>query len=236
MKVKIYGAGSIGNHLSFAATKLGWNVDVYDIDVDALYRMKHEIFPSRYGKWNDNINLFNNLDLQKNKNIKYDYVFIGTPPDTHLDILEIELKNKPKGILVEKPVCRPNLKEINKVEKIIQNSKTRIFVGYNHVISEGVKKVTNLVKDNAIGKVLTIDVEFRENWKGIFDAHPWLNGPGDSYLGFWERGGGASGEHSHALNLWQYFVEQFSLGKVNEINYMLDYKNESNLIMIKFVR
>ena len=69
MKVKIYGAGSIGNHLSFAATKLGWNVDVYDIDVDALYRMKHEIFPSRYGKWNDNINLFNNLDLQKNKNI-----------------------------------------------------------------------------------------------------------------------------------------------------------------------
>ena len=65
--------------------------------------------------------------------------------------------------------------------------------------------------------------------RNFFDAHPWLNGPGDSYLGFWERGGGASGEHSHALNLWQYFVEQFSLGKVNEINYMLDYKNESNL-------
>ncbi len=30
-------------------------------------------------------------------------------------------------------------------------------------------------------------------------AHPWLAGPQDSYLGFWRRGGGASGEHSHAI-------------------------------------
>ena len=47
-----------------------------------------------------------------------------------------------------------------------------------------------------MGKLQTLDVEFREYWGGIFEAHPWLNGPQDSYLGFWKRGGGAWGTFS----------------------------------------
>ena len=68
-----------------------------------------------------------------------------------------------------------------------------------------------------------MDVEFRENWSGIFDAHPWLNGPEDSYLGFWKRGGGASGEHSHALNLWQFLARAAGLGEISEVNSFVDY-------------
>ena len=32
MRVKIYGAGSIGNHLANASRKLNWEVDIYDIN------------------------------------------------------------------------------------------------------------------------------------------------------------------------------------------------------------
>ena len=70
---------------------------------------------------------------------------------------------------------------------------------------------------------MTLDVSFREHWQGIFKAHPWLDGPGDSYLGYWNRGGGACGEHSHALNLWQHFAHKIGAGPVVEVSAMLEY-------------
>jgi predicted dehydrogenase len=69
-------------------------------------------------------------------------------------------------------------------------------------------------------------VEFREHWAGIFKAHPWLRGPEDSYLGYWERGGGASGEHSHAMNLWQHFASLAEGGRVSEVEATLRYCSE----------
>ena len=79
-----------------------------------------------------------------------------------------------------------------------------------------------IVKDG-LGEVLSLDVAFREHWEGIFNAHPWLDGPADTYLGFWERGGGASGEHSHALNLWQHFAHVAGAGRIIEVSATLDY-------------
>ena len=158
MHIKIYGAGSIGNHLAHAATCLNWMVDVYDIDKKALDRMKNNIFPDRYGLWNDNIRLFANADLQK---INYDYIFIGTPPDVHMKLLLESINEKPKAILVEKPLCVPSNIEIETLSKI-ENSKIPIFVGYDHVVSKASEKITKLLLYNEIGKILTIDVEFRK--------------------------------------------------------------------------
>ena len=45
MKVKIYGAGSIGNHLANASRQMGWSVDICDVDRSALKRTKNEIYP-----------------------------------------------------------------------------------------------------------------------------------------------------------------------------------------------
>jgi predicted dehydrogenase len=73
-----------------------------------------------------------------------------------------------------------------------------------------------------MGPVTTLDVEFREHWGGIFGAHPWLAGPWETYLGFWQRGGGASGEHSHAANLWQHFAHVVGGGRVVEVQATLD--------------
>jgi len=46
VKVKIFGAGSIGNHLANASRRLDWQVDVVDIDPAALKRMREEIYPA----------------------------------------------------------------------------------------------------------------------------------------------------------------------------------------------
>jgi predicted dehydrogenase len=97
----------------------------------------------------------------------------------------------------------------------------QVFVGYDHVV--GASAVHALEKARRFGRIETLDVEFREYWGGIFAAHPWLDGPQDSYLGFWKRGGGASGEHSHAINLWQHFAHELGAGRVVEVNATLDY-------------
>ena len=57
MNVKIFGAGSIGNHLAHASRKIGWDVSICDLDPEALKRTRNEIYPGRYGEWDDNISL-----------------------------------------------------------------------------------------------------------------------------------------------------------------------------------
>ena len=75
--VKIYGAGSIGNHLAYACRSKGWNVLICDVDTEALEHTKNEIYPSRYGSWDDEISLIAEAELEEHK---YDLVIIGTPP------------------------------------------------------------------------------------------------------------------------------------------------------------
>jgi predicted dehydrogenase len=102
-----------------------------------------------------------------------------------------------------------------------------MFVGYDHVVGKGVIRAATLAT-NASGPVQTIDVAFREHWEGIFRAHPWLDGPQDTYLGYWRRGGGALSEHSHALNLWQYLARVVGAGRVVAVSATLDYVREGN--------
>ncbi|MDP7399361.1 MAG: 3-hydroxyacyl-CoA dehydrogenase NAD-binding domain-containing protein [Lentisphaeria bacterium] len=61
--VKIYGAGSIGNHLAHAARSLGWAVTVCDVSEEALNRMRSDIYPTRYGQWDEAIRLYRNQDV-----------------------------------------------------------------------------------------------------------------------------------------------------------------------------
>jgi predicted dehydrogenase len=234
-KVKIFGAGSIGNHLTNAAINLGFSVDVFDNDPEALKRMRNDIYISRYEKWDNNIQLF---DIDHGNNKDYDLICIGTPPDTHLDILLEVLVNYKGKILIEKPLCEPTKQAIKKLKKISKERAENIYVGYNHVVSKASRVVEDII-NNDIGEILNIDVEFREHWGGIFRAHPWLSGPEESYLGQTLSGGGSSGEHSHALNLWQHFSRLGKLGSVNKVfakfdtvrRTKLDYDSKSYFIL-----
>ncbi len=224
LKVKIIGAGSIGNHMANAASTLGWGVCICDIDPKALDRTKSGIYPSRYGAWNDSIKLYESKEAPVGG---FDLIIIGTPPDSHFPIaLDILKQETPKAFLIEKPLCKPDLENADTLYEMAKNKGVKIFTGYDHVLGFAASKVAELINANKFGKPETIDVEFREHWGGIFNAHPWLNGPADSYLGYWKKGGGALGEHSHALNLWQYFSDLTSCGKVIEVNANLEYVND----------
>ena len=217
MRVKIYGAGSIGNHLSHAARVLGYSVDLCDIDPAALSRTRDSIYPGRYGKWDDAIKLHRVGEEPKGG---FDRIFIGTPPDSHVRLARAALAERPAALIIEKPLCPPDLRG---VDALAAEATIPVFVGYDHVVGQAAERAAEVLASGAIGEVLAIDVEFREYWGGIFAAHPWLCGPADSYLGFWRRGGGALGEHSHALNLWQFFAHVCGAGPVASVQAQLHY-------------
>jgi len=218
--VLIYGAGSIGNHLAHACRAKGWGVLITDRDPAALKRTREAIYPSRYGRWDPSIRL-TGLDTLPQE--AFDVAIIGTPPDTHVSLATSILENQPpRVLLIEKPLCTPSLEGVQKLAGLQKKTGCFVAVGYNHTLTENTRRAARILKQFPIGGTLTISARFREHWGGIFAAHPWLSGPGDTYLGFFERGGGASGEHSHAINIWQHFAGLVSAGRVVEVSAAMD--------------
>lgn len=208
--VKIYGAGSIGNHLAQASRRMGWDVCVVDPDQDALDRMRSDIYPARYGAWDEGIKLYT---FGNEPHGGFDIIMLGTPPDVRMKLARKVLEESPRAILLEKPLCTPSCEGLSEFVAEADAAGVLGFVGYDHAVSPGIEFVSSLLRKNSIGEVQALDVEFREEWGGIFKAHPWLKGPSDSYLGYTSRGGGASGEHSHALHLWYTLAQAAGLGQ-----------------------
>ena len=205
-KAVIFGAGSIGNHLAHSCRSFGYKVSVYDINEEALVRFKTSIYPERYGFFDDEIALkfyseITSLDLED-----IDLMIIGTPPDTHLKILEYVVSFNPKVVLLEKPIVTPSSEEISRVDELIKENPQIVFLcGYNHRVATITKLAKDYLKSIAIGKEFELHVKWQESWSGIMLAHPWINSPSETYLGFSKRGGGASFEHSHGIDIWLYF-------------------------------
>jgi predicted dehydrogenase len=211
MRVKVIGAGSIGIHLSQAARRMGWDVVVADANPDALKRMP-DIYATRYGSWDPAIQTYVSGAEPKGG---FDVIAIGTPPDVRLKLAREALKEQPKVLQLEKPLCAPTLEGLNEFLTEYQaQSKTVALVGYDHAVAESVGYAADVIRSGELGDIETVDVGFREHWKGIFAAHPWLKGPEDTYLGYWRRGGGAGCEHSHALHLFLCFAQVCNLGSI----------------------
>jgi predicted dehydrogenase len=210
MKVKIIGAGSIGNHLTQACRRMGWSVCIVDADPKALLRMKNDIYPTRYGAWDNSIKQYTPDTAPRGG---FDIIMIGTPPHVRMAVALEMLAEKPKILQLEKPLCAPFDKNLRKFVAACKKQKTtKVIVGYDHSVAKAMHRVAELIANRITGEVKTIDVEFREHWDGIFKAHPWLKGPQDTYLGYWKKGGGSSGENSHALHLWQYLARISGFG------------------------
>lgn len=195
MKSRIFGAGSIGNHLAHALRNVGSHVEVIDIDPNALSRMRDQIYPTRYGSWDTSINL-----LEHPSGDVVDLEIIGTPPDTHASlILQRVREQKSKYWLVEKPCLPADTSLITQVNECIASYNAQVFVGYNHSVSPAFLKFQELLPQLPL--LQSLHCFWLEHWDGIFKAHPWLSGPSDSYLGYTRRGGGSLSEHSHGLHL-----------------------------------
>lgn len=222
LQVKIYGAGSIGNHLAFACRSQGWNVTICDTDVEALKRTREQIYPARYGEWDAGIELTVPENVYEQH---FDLVIVGTPPDSHVELALSELENsagKPSVVLVEKPLCGPSLDRCDELWDKARDSGVTVCVGYNHVVTHNSVQAEEVIRTDRLGQISTITVEWVEHWGGIFAAHPWLDGPADSYLGQAASGGGACGEHSHGINIWQHFAHKAGAGRIVEVSAVMD--------------
>lgn len=208
-KVLIFGAGSIGNHMANACIEQGLDVFITDINKKALHMMKKEIFPKRYGKWNNSIKQIDFKEVFKIK-LVFDLIIIGSPPATHYNLFYNCLKKiRFKRVLIEKPISHYKEKNIVKFKKLLKNKIA--FCGYNHSISKSFINFLNKVKKY---KPDQIHINWCESWKGILGAHFWLKDEYQSYLGDGNKGGGALQEHSHGLHL---LVLLLKLNKLNAL-------------------
>lgn len=217
---KIFGAGSIGNHLAHAARNKGWSVILTDVDPAALARTREDIYPSRYGAWDPEIVLKDSREAMADP---ADCVFIGTPPDSHIPLaLEAIEASRPRALVIEKPLAGPDLAGCQNLLDAVRAAGIFAAVGYNHTLADSTVMAEDILRAGDMGPVQTLSAKTREHWGGIFRAHPWLSGPQDTYLGYFRRGGGACGEHSHAINIWQHFAHVVGAGRVVEVGAMMD--------------
>ena len=225
-KVRIVGAGSIGNHLANAFVNNGFNVEVTDKDFKALERMKNEIYPQRFGSWDERINIITESAM---KEFATDVLVIGTPPDTHLQVVFEQLNMcTPRLVFIEKPLANADISLLDVLNEIFSSRNIRVIVGYNHRLTLNTEIAVELLNKNIVGKVLSITSQTRESWNGILKAHPWLNGPEDTYLASIDKGGGALFEHSHALNLLLYFIDICNLDRIELLTASLDIVSSEN--------
>lgn len=214
-RVKVVGAGSIGNHLGHGCRTLGMDVTISDIDRSALERARDVIYPNRYGAWDDAITLATPDELTGEA---FDIVIVGTPPATHLKVATDELERaRPGVILIEKPLAHPSATDIEAFIQAAQKSSTRVLVGYNQRLKPNTKHFVQLATTLDLGVLRGLSSNMLESWDGILKAHFWMKSERDSYLAFTDQGGGALLEHSHALNLFMYFAEVLGQGRVTEV-------------------
>lgn len=220
-RVKVIGAGSIGNHLGHGCRTLGMDVTICDIDRSALERARNVIYPNRYGSWDDDITLATPDELAGDN---FDIVIVGTPPATHLRVATAELATTHPGVmLIEKPLSHPSSADIEAFIAVTKKSTTRVLVGYNQRLKPNTKHFVRLVSTLDLGRLQGLSSNMLESWDGILKAHFWMKSERDSYLAYTDHGGGALLEHSHALNLFLYFADVLGQGRVTDVRSDIDW-------------
>lgn len=226
MKIKIIGAGSMGHHLAYASRRMGWDVTVIDNDPKALQRMRKDVYPTRYGSWDESLKLFSSAKEPKGG---FDIIAFGTPPDVTVRLAAKAFKEKPRLLHLEKPFCPPHMKGADElIAEMKKNPETMVTVGYMYSVSEGIAAAAEILTSGKLGEIINLDVECREHWgQGVLKAHPWIRGPWDTYLGYYKRGGGAACENSHGLHLWLYLADRMGWKEIKEVKATFSMRNEN---------
>jgi predicted dehydrogenase len=216
LRAKIIGAGSIGNHLARALRSHDVAVDLVDTDGAALARARDEIYPARYGTWDAVAS--GSISRTTRRSGGYDLIVIGTPPDVHLPLATGRWT---RGAAHSWSRSRSPPRTSKGLDAFVGPGRLLVDprVRRLHARRRGRDPpFVERLRDGEVGEVLTVDTETREHWGGILAAHPWLPGPEASYLGSWRRGGGALGEHSHGLHLWQQLARAVGAGEVSRVS------------------
>ena len=182
MKFLIAGLGSIGRRHLRNLQALG------ETDI-VLYRTRRATMPE-----DELSGLPVETDLHRALDGRPDAVIVANPTALHL---EVALQAAEAGchIFLEKPVSS-SLDGLDRLADAAVNSGSRILVGFQFRFHPTLQKAAQLIKDGAIGDVLTIHArwgEYLPNW------HPWEDYR-SSYAARSDLGGGVTLTLTHPLD------------------------------------
>ena len=108
---------------------------------------------------------FKSLNEFLDSKIKSDLIVICTNTKSHyLNLIQL-IKNNFKNILCEKPVCE-NKYQLKKLSRLIKKKKVNVFVNFNRKEDLQVKKLKNVIKSGALGKIKFVNCIYS---KGILN-------------------------------------------------------------------
>lgn len=180
-KVLLIGYGSIGK-------------------IHARNLIELEIEPYILTKYPDNVNAIFLKDINEIKNEKFDYSIIASPTARHLDDLKkcLALPNKPKKILIEKPLESLYLRG-KEIKDIAEEYGLNIFIAYNLRFLEVFNIIRKFVKEqeNIIRIIEIVAGQYLKEWRPFKDY-------AQSYSAHREQGGGVDLDLSHETDytLW----------------------------------
>lgn len=134
------------------------------------------------------------------KKHKPDAVVIGNPTSMHLDVA-IPAAEAGCHILLEKPVSH-SLERLDVLQGTAQKNGSRILVGFQFRYHPTLNKARELIRSNALGKILTVHAhwgEYLPQW------HPWEDYR-QSYAARADLGGGVIVTLTHPLDYLRYLL------------------------------
>ncbi|MCC6148383.1 MAG: Gfo/Idh/MocA family oxidoreductase [Anaerolineaceae bacterium] len=194
MKFLIAGYGSIGRRHMRNLLALGQ-------DEIILYHSRQSTLPE------DELKGFSvETDLDKALSHQPDAVVIANPTALHLDVA-IPAAQIGCHILMEKPISH-SLERVDLLQNMLEKGGGRLLVGFQYRFHPGLQRVKRLLEEQAIGKLLSLRVEWGEYLPGW---HPWE----DYRKGYSARsdlGGGVVLTLCHPLDYLRWLV-----GEVEEL-------------------
>jgi len=150
INVGILGAGRIGKVHALSLKKIdGVNVkSVADPYLDEEWAISQGIE-----------NRYKDVDVILNDET-IDAIYICTPTDSHADLI-IKASQNGKAIFCEKPVDL-DIARIIKVQEILKENNTLFQIGFNRRFDKNFKKISELVKNEALGNLLSLKVVSRD--------------------------------------------------------------------------
>ncbi len=220
VKILIVGGGSIGKrHLGNLLGLGASNVAVVEPREDRRAELRE-----RFGE----VVLYASED-EAYANGKFDGVIIANPTAFHIDSGNKAVAHG-AHILMEKAIS-DRLEGVADFLRAADAAKRFVFVGYTYRFSDSLKKIEELLKAGAIGKIFAAEITFSEWLPGW---HPWEK-PGAWYMGNKNLGGGELLDENHTIDFARWLFGEVKevmafVGRVGEVT--VDTDDLSKLICL----
>ena len=197
MKYLVIGCGSIGKRHTRNLVSLNvGEVTVVDTNKKRLDHLRNDLPVRTFSELNEALEADS-----------YEAAFICTPPSLHVQ-QAITLAGRDIHCFIEKPLSN-DLEGIEELKKISESKNRTVFIGYTVRFFPLIRKIQELIADNAIGKVLFLKASigyYLPYWRPHEDYRK-------GYGANESLGGGIILDASHEIDYARLF-----LGEVEEVS------------------